>query len=195
MSGTRRDSNPSLSVSRGDDGRWLLKCHSGCDLDRILGALGLEPKDLFPERDTPSRKEDAVYSYDGYFEVVRYRNPKGFRQRRRNSAGGYDWSVKGVRPRLYHLNDLTGHDVVLVCEGEKDVDRLWSLGIPATCNAGGAGKWKKTHADQLIEAGVTHVHVVPDNDQPGHAHAQQVARVCAAAGLTVKLLTLPDGDA
>ncbi len=188
------DRSPSLAVSQGDDGRWLLTCHAGCDLDRILAALGLEPKDLFPDRDTPSRKEDAIYSYDGYFEVVRYA-PKTFRQRHPDGNGGYVWNVKGVKPRLYHLNDLKGHQVVLVCEGEKDVDRLWSLGIPATCNAGGAGKWQPVHADQLVKAGVTHVHVIPDADKPGRAHAAHVARSCVAAGLSVKLLTLPDGDA
>ena len=42
-------------------------------------------------------------------------------------------------PRLYRLNALTGYETAVVVEGEKDADRLWSLGLPATCNAGGAG--------------------------------------------------------
>ena len=184
------DRNPSLAIGQGDDGRWLLTCHAGCDLDRILAALGLEAKDLFPDRDhTPPSRIVTVYDYDGVFEVVRY-SPKSFRQRRPDGNSGYVWSVKGLAPRVYHQSDLTGQPVVVVCEGEKDVDRLWALGVPATCNAGGAGKWKKEHADQLVEAGVTHVHVIPDNDQPGRAHAAQVARLCAEAGLTVKILDL-----
>ena len=41
-------STPSLSIGRGVDGRWLLKCFSGCELDSILGAVNLERRDLFP---------------------------------------------------------------------------------------------------------------------------------------------------
>ena len=35
---------------------------------------------------------------------------------------------------------------VFIVEGEKDVDNLTKLGIVATCNAGGAGKWRVEHA-------------------------------------------------
>ena len=42
------DKNPSLSLGVGADGRVLLKCFAGCDLDAILDALGLEVRDLFP---------------------------------------------------------------------------------------------------------------------------------------------------
>src|SRR5215475_2908138 len=35
---------------------------------------------------------------------------------------------------------------VFVVEGEKDADRLASLGLVATCNAGGAGKWCRDFA-------------------------------------------------
>ena len=45
---------------------------------------------------------------------------------------------------------------------------------------------------QLIEAGVKRVVVVPDQDDPGRAHAKQVARSCHAVGLGVKIVTLPD---
>lgn len=41
------DRNPSLTFNEGDDGRALVYCHAGCRLDEILGALGLESKDLF----------------------------------------------------------------------------------------------------------------------------------------------------
>ena len=54
------DKTPSLSVSQGDDGRWLLKCFAGCDLDHILAATNIEKKDLFPERGVPSRREIAA---------------------------------------------------------------------------------------------------------------------------------------
>lgn len=45
------DSTNSLSLTSGDDGRVLLQCHAGCSVDAICGALGLDVKDLFPERE------------------------------------------------------------------------------------------------------------------------------------------------
>ena len=76
------------------------------------------------------------------FEVVRF-EPKDFRQRQPDSArpGGWTWSIKGVRQVPYRLPDLLEPlslgRVVLVVEGEKDVDRLMAIGIPATTNPGG----------------------------------------------------------
>lgn len=46
------DRAPSLSISSGADGRVLLKCFAGCELDRVVAALGLQTRDLFPPRDT-----------------------------------------------------------------------------------------------------------------------------------------------
>lgn len=43
------DHNPSLSIGIGDNGQVLLHCFSGCDFDAIVTALGLEPKDLWPD--------------------------------------------------------------------------------------------------------------------------------------------------
>ena len=48
------DGSPSLSVSEGDDGRCLVKCHSGCETKAVATALGLDMKDLMPERKTAS---------------------------------------------------------------------------------------------------------------------------------------------
>ena len=189
------DRRASLSVGRGDDGRWLLKCHAGCTFPSIVGALGIDARDLFPSnghRRRPQRREAAVYDYDGVFEVVRY-EPKDFRQRRPDGRGGRLWNLEGVTPRLYRLNDLTGHERAIIAEGEKDVDRLWSLDLPATCNAGGAGQWRPEHTEQLKVAGVRRVTIVPDADDAGRTHGQTVAQACADAGLGVRIAILPDG--
>jgi hypothetical protein len=45
------DRQPSLSVSIGNDGRILLYCHAGCSIEEIVSALGLEMRDLFPEKE------------------------------------------------------------------------------------------------------------------------------------------------
>ena len=41
------DRTPSLHVSTGGDGRALLHCFAGCELDDVLYALAIEPSDLF----------------------------------------------------------------------------------------------------------------------------------------------------
>ncbi|RMH23667.1 MAG: DUF3987 domain-containing protein, partial [Planctomycetota bacterium] len=48
------DRNPSLSIATGDDGRCLINCHAGCATKAIVEALGLEMKDLMPERPKPA---------------------------------------------------------------------------------------------------------------------------------------------
>ncbi len=44
------DRHPSLSIALGDDGRVLLKCHTGCGVSEIVAAVGLTLSDLFPPR-------------------------------------------------------------------------------------------------------------------------------------------------
>lgn len=44
------DKRPSLSVNAGDDSRILLKCRAGCDTERVVSAVGLTMRDLFPQR-------------------------------------------------------------------------------------------------------------------------------------------------
>lgn len=46
------DKQASLSVTQGNDGKILVKCFAGCAFTEIVSALGLEPKDLFPEKAT-----------------------------------------------------------------------------------------------------------------------------------------------
>ena len=44
------DTNPSLSVAEGDDGRILVHCFAGCTAEDVTAALGLTLADLMPER-------------------------------------------------------------------------------------------------------------------------------------------------
>jgi hypothetical protein len=44
------DKSPSLALRELDDGRILLHCFGGCSTDEVLGAIGLEMADLFPEK-------------------------------------------------------------------------------------------------------------------------------------------------
>ncbi len=93
---------------------------------------------------------------------------------------------------LYRLPELQGKTTAYVVEGEKDADRLWSIGLPATTGAGGAGKWRPEYVQQLKAASIEQVVVFPDNDDAGRQHAEDVARSCHDAGIKVKVVTLPD---
>ena len=53
------DRQASLSISEGQDGRVLLKCHAGCDHKKIVSALGLEERDLF-DQSTSTRPVSAT---------------------------------------------------------------------------------------------------------------------------------------
>lgn len=75
------------------------------------------------------------------------------------------------------------------CEGEKDADRLWSLGLPATCNTGGAKKWRVGESRALQAAGVERVVLLQDNDAAGREHVIVAAASLEAAGISC--VTLP----
>jgi hypothetical protein len=127
-------------------------------------------------------------------ETVRY-DPKDFRQRRPDPTkpGDYIWSLQGIEPVLYHLPQVLaavhrGETIYLV-EGEKDADALHGLGIPATCNPMGAGKWRTSYSEALRGA---HVAIFPDNDEPGRQHAALVARSLYGFAASIKIVHLPD---
>ena len=152
------DRRSSLSIGRGEGGRLLLHCHAGCALDDILAAAHLEPSDLFPDTTTTNRSRIvATYDYHDEGRLLLYQvcrmEPKDFRQRRPDGKN-WIWKIGNVRRVLYRLPQLQGRTTAYVVEGEKDADLLWSLGLPATMNAGGAGKWKPAYAQQLKAASV-----------------------------------------
>lgn len=124
------------------------------------------------------------------FQVVR-NNPKGFVQRRPNPAGGWIYNLKGVAQVPYRLPELLAKPdaKVFIVEGEKDADRLVSIGLVATCNAGGAGKWHSVHSDALVGRDVV---VLPDNDDTGRAHASAVVKGLAGKAKSALIVTLPN---
>jgi hypothetical protein len=142
------------------------------------------------------RRIVAEYNYrdeaaDLLFQVVRF-EPKDFRRRRPDGAGGWSWSVKGVRQVPYRLPELiealAQERPVVIVEGEKDAEALAQCGIPATCNAGGAGKWRDPLNEHFRGADVA---IIPDNDPPGQDHARDVAAKLLGVVRRVRILELP----
>jgi len=176
------------------DGKALLHCHHGCNTADVLAALGMAPAALF---DKPLEQVDrpqivATYDYcdeggQSLYQVVRL-EPKSFRQRKPDGAGGWIWKLGDTRRVLYRLPSVLAAvkdgTPVYVVEGEKDVHAVEAAGGVATCNAGGGGKWRPEYGDYLRGANVV---VVADRDAPGRAHARAVRDDLAgkAANVTV----------
>jgi putative DNA primase/helicase len=125
------------------------------------------------------------------YEVVRF-DPKGFAQRRPDGTGGYDWGLDGVERVPYRFPELLAanlDETVYAPEGEKDVDLLAKLGLVATTNPEGAGKWRDEFTDALKGR---HVAILQDNDEAGRKHAETVAGALYGEAASVKVVALPD---
>jgi 5S rRNA maturation endonuclease (ribonuclease M5) len=178
------DRNPSLSIDERDDGKGaIVKCHANCTTEAITAAIGMTVADLFDDKPTTtSRRIVATYPYHDehgnvLYEVVRY-DPKDFRQRRPDGRGGWVWKLDDTRRVLYRLPELLAADpsaTVFVVEGEKDADALVAAGYTATCGPQGAGKWSKVSDVARTVLVDRDVMVVADRDEPGRAHAREVA--------------------
>lgn len=165
----------------------------------------------------PRGKIVARYAYQNaegatVFEVCRM-DPKSFCQRvpdpegkLANSKDGWAWgrSRYGVGEVIYRLPKVLAHaasgKVIFVVEGEKDVETLERLGCVATCNPGGAGKWRDEFAGAF--KGARRVVIIADNDAgpesgereywQGQKHACAVADSMAAAGVAWQAMVMPD---
>jgi putative DNA primase/helicase len=184
------DHNPSLSI-REMQGKLLLHCHAGCTPEAVCAAAGIEARELFADS-APAPRIGAVYGYlaEGgqlLFEVLRY-EPKAFRQRRPNGNGGWVWNLKGVPRVLYRLPEVQAAKSVLVVEGEKDAESGRKMGLTATCNPCGAGKWREEYSETLRGKRVA---VIADVDESGRKHAEHVAQSLCGKAASVKVLELP----
>lgn len=189
------DRTPSLNVTPQPGDKVLLRCHAGCDQRAVFdevkrrGLLG----------DAPATRElVAAYDYTDeggalLYQVVRYA-PKDFRQRRPDGAGGWISSLNGTRRTLYNLPAVLEAVVwdipIYIVEGEKDADALNAAGLVATCNSGGAEKWRPEYAQHLKGA---HVVIVQDKDEPGYRHAAQVFASLDGVAATVRVVEAKTG--
>jgi hypothetical protein len=163
--------------------------------------LGIE----LDEEQNGKRRIVATYDYrdergDLLQQVVRF-EPKDFRQRRPDGNGGWIWkkAARQVPYRLPELIDAPADCLMFVVEGEKDADRLASLGLVATCNAGGAAKRRndgkpgrskwRPELNPFFQG--RDVVILPDNDDAGRDHARSAASNLAPVAARVRILELP----
>jgi hypothetical protein len=193
------DRNPSFKLDQADDGRALVYCHAGCTIDQIASAMALDVRELFEGEALPLFKREIVATYDYLdvhgvllFQVCRT-FPKAFFQRRPDGHGGWINDRKGIPPILYHLPEVLAADKVVICEGEKDADALMALGVVATTNPGGAGKWRDEYVVVFKGKTVACVqHVDPQDKKTGHypgqEHAEDVRKSFEKAGMKITML-------
>jgi RecA-family ATPase len=181
---------------------FLVHSFSGDDpiacKDYVRAKLGMEP---FKPNGHPKPAKKTYFDYPDAHGAVVYQvertdyhdgRKKTFRQRRPDGNGGWLWNLGGVQPIPYRLPELIeaagNGNLIVIVEGERKVDLLRSWNIPATCNSGGAQKWRAEHSAYLSGADVV---ILPDNDQPGRDHAEAVSTSLKEAGATVRVLELP----
>ncbi len=123
------------------------------------------------------------------YQVCRTASKK-FWQRQPNGSGRWVNNIKGIRRVLYRLPELlASSDPVFIPEGEKHVDALIKLGLCATCNVMGAGKWRKEYGEFLRGRDVV---LLSDNDKAGQDHTDDIARNLSGVARRVRVLTLPN---
>ena len=210
------DKNPSLSISDGDDGKPLFKCHSGCDQHELFAAIrdyGLLPdieirdplasiKPL-PALQAPVLDQEWVYvDEDGepLFIKQRYKTGtakgKDYKQMRcvkqpdgthARFPGFKDTRLVPYRfPEL--LNAKTAGRTIFLTEGEKAADALVSIGVIATSAHAGSGSWPEEITQYFAGAVVI---MVPDNDIAGWKYAHKVAAALVPVVKSLRILDLP----
>lgn len=196
----------------GDDGRLMFGCWGGCAKLEILRAVGATWKDCFPGGEMPARVRQEIVARYPYrdecgtllYETVRLEpgtrsRDKDFRQRRprgRDCGDGWEWSLGDVRRVLYRLPELLAaspSETVFVVAGEKDVESLQSIGLVATTNVcGERSPWLVDYSRSLTGR---YVVVIPDADEPGRRHANEVAGSLLDYAAGVRKAEVPAKDA
>lgn len=189
--------------------RFLDDCTFLQAVEKITG----EPPPV-EDRSERKRRDDRVplgpivetYDYTDetgarLYQVTRH-DPKNFRQRQPDPGNPDGWisNIDGVRLVPYHLPDLVEAvacgQPVFVVEGEKDANTAERLGLIATCNVMGAGKWKVRGADYAQHFRGADVVIIPDNDldpRKGRRHANDIAKDLHDVAERVRVLLLPAG--
>jgi RecA-family ATPase len=206
------DRSMSVRLDASADGGFIVNSFAGDDplrcKDLVRHSLGMEPwqpkKGNGHERQTVSRpspppskpassadksKIVARYSYTDangvlLYEVLRY-EPKSFRQR----AADGSWKLDGVRKVLYRLPEIIADSAafIFLCEGEKDAERVATLGLCATTISGGS-KWTADIIEPLRGRDVV---ILPDADTAGAKKALEAANALSGVVKSIRMVRLP----
>ena len=139
---------------------------------------------------------------DGIVRFRKVRNRSGrlprFWLEHPDKRGAWTKGTKDVDTAILYRADevaqaIADGRVILIVEGERDADGLWSLGFAATTSAHGASevgkrsKWTKRHSEQLRGSDII---ILNDNDGPGYQHADTTAVLSLGIATRVRRLDL-----
>jgi hypothetical protein len=207
------DKNPSLSVTDGEDGNILFKCHGGCDQQSVFSTIkemGLLPQ--LPDRPEylASVKPIPLVAVPTFEQEWHYTDEEGVslfvKQRYKTyDAKGKTYKTLRVMPdntRVGKLGDcrivpyrlpevlqaVSDGRVIYICEGEKAADALCSLGVVATTSHAGAGGWNPDLNQYFTGANIV---IVPDNDIAGWSYATKIVESLMGTTKSIRVLDLP----
>lgn len=192
------DKDPSLSVSTGDDGRILFKCHAGCTAKDICARIGVEISDLFPgdkKRETISldllaghKKLPAshlralgLHDLDNGGVGIPYKDADGNTRavKKRISLVAKTGSLwpKGAPLMAYGIDRLIVArelEYIVFVEGESDCWTLWYHGFPALGFPGADTVGKSLRAEHVD--GIKKILFIKEPDKGGETFAAAIPR-------------------
>lgn len=182
------DNRASLSVKIDND-KVVVDCKAGCDWKEIMQAMGIYGSGY--------KKQDLVikeYNYHDENGKLLYQTLRHESKRftvRRPAGGSWVYDSKGVQRVIYRLPEFLAADQrgwVFLVEGEKDVDRLYSEGLTATCNPFGSNNWNSNYNQYFVDRNVV---VIVDNDEAGRSWAKDIHGGIREKIILIKYLYLP----
>src|SRR5665213_857982 len=186
------DQQQSLCIGVGDNGNALVYCQAGCTTPDVLNAVGAGYTDLFPSPPEGHRGNGKAEKKKGGKVIARhvfnYHDAAGnvvsrkikvqkefeneYWQEWPDGKGG--WRTKNLgnaQPELFRLPELLqapAEQLVIFCEGEKDVLNVVRGGFLATSTPGGALKAWQPQFSAPVRG--RHVVILPDYDKPEKNH-------------------------
>jgi putative DNA primase/helicase len=203
------DTNPSLSIGKGQDGKVLLHCHAGCPFEKIENAIhkrvlerGLTLSEYAAMKKLPLdylqtewRLEDVKWQGRPALALpyIEDEASSSIRRKIRLSKDSHDmcWDEgEGTIPYgLWRLDsDL---DVLAITEGESDAQTLAFHGVPVLGISGAKG-WKPEFAEYQQVKNAKKILLVPDRDNAGNEFVRKVARDIPNKNVVVIPLPIKD---
>lgn len=207
------DKKASLTITIGNK-CTLFKCHAGCDLDNILGIVGLEKKDTFydiePQKEKwityiesrEKKKLEAYYNYYSPFNgnylytKIRLQGKDikfGTLENNRFTYGLKGKKLKDMKGIYGNLQSIkkaiTERKPIFLPEGEKDVDTLTKKGYIA-CSYGSAADWNP-ELTPFFKGAI--IYILADNDEAGIKVARNIYNDLKGIAKSCKIiLPVPD---
>lgn len=213
------DAKPSLSIAAGNDGKVLIRCHAGCDLEAICQSLGLKTRDLFPPRERKAAKRDGWATLNDVVSWLERKHPgdrvtchkyhdmegplvgvvfridhvaggKTVRPMRLNPAGSWEFGAMPAPRPLYNLPALLAAPTDQIVFVAEGEKCVDALRqIGLLATTSAGGSQSARKTDWSALAG-RRVIILPDADEAGNKYARDVLKLVRKAGADARVLDL-----